>query len=372
MKTPERSMINVTKMELPDFTLYSNYLKKIWQTHWITNNGEYVQRLEKKLREYLKVKYLIVVANGTLALQLALKAIGVKGEVVTTPFTFPATTNVIMWEGAEPVFADIDPTTFTIDPVDVERKITKRTSAILAVHVYGNPCNVDQLQDVADRHNIPLLYDAAHCFGVEYRQKSILRYGDISTLSFHATKIFSTGEGGAIIVRNRKLYERIRLLRNFGIQSEEKVSLPGINAKMNELQAAIGLCNLDTIERSIQTCQRLYERYETAFKRNPSLIIQTRISSKHNYAYMPVCFESQAMRDAVYDALLRHHIKARKYFFPITSSFRYVQKLKQKPLRETDVRHAKSISGRVLCLPIYPSLPLKTVDRIIQIVTDAV
>ncbi|GAJ24082.1 unnamed protein product, partial [marine sediment metagenome] len=218
---------------LPKLEEYVKYLGKIWSTRWLTNGGEFVQLLEKKLEEYLRVKNLVLVTNGTVALQLALKAFELKGEVLTTPFTFAATTNVILWEGLTPVFADIDPETFNIDPNDVERKITEKTSAILAVHVYGNPCYVEELQQIASSYNLKLIYDAAHAFGVEYKKQSVLNYGGISTLSFHATKIFNTIEGGAIVVKDKELFEKLKLLRNHGIKSEEEVVLPGINAKMS-------------------------------------------------------------------------------------------------------------------------------------------
>ena len=359
-----KNIINVTRTELPPIKEYVKYLKKIWRLHWITNNGELVQKLEKKLEEYLKVKHLLLVTNGTLALQLAFKSLDLTGDVITTPFTFAATTNALLWERITPVFADIDSETYNLDPQDVEKKITKKTCAILAVHVYGNPCDVERLQGIADKYNLKLIYDAAHAFGVDYRKKSILNYGDISILSFHATKIFSTAEGGAMIVKDDKLYEKLKLLRNFGIKSEEKVVLAGINAKMNELQASLGLCNLKYINLKIQRSRRLYERYMKLLQNNLQLKFQKIVSSKHNYCYMPILFKNQKTRDLVYEKLIKNNIKPRKYFYPLTPNFEYFKKIYKKD----DFKNAADISRRVLCLPIYPSLQITQVDKIAGII----
>lgn len=360
----KKNIINVTRTELPPLAEYIKYLKKIWKLHWITNNGELVQLLEKKLEKHLKVTHVLLVANGTLALQLAFKALKLSGEVITTPFTFAATTNALLWEGLTPVFADIDSSNFNIDPIEVEKKITKKTSAILAVHVYGNPCQVEKLQKIADRYNLKLIYDAAHAFGIDYGKKSILTFGDISILSFHATKIFSTAEGGAIIVNDDKLYEELKLLRNFGIKSEEETVLAGINAKMNELQAALGLCNLKDIDNKITKSQKLYKRYMKLLQNNQNLEFQKIVSSRHNYCYMPVLFKDQKTRDFIYGKLIKNNIKPRKYFYPLTSDFSYMKKIH----KYDDLKNAANISGRVLCLPIYPSLLLSIVDKIARII----
>lgn len=359
-----KNIINVTRTELPPIKEYVKYLKRIWDLRWITNNGEMVQKLEKKLEKYLKVKHVLLVTNGTLALQLAFKTLELTGEVITTPFTFAATTNALLWEGLTPVFADIDLETFNLDPEDVEKKITKKTSAILAVHVYGNPCDVERLQTIADRYNIKMVYDAAHAFGVDYKKGSILNYGDISILSFHATKIFSTAEGGAIIVNNDKLYRKLKLMRNFGIKSEEEIVLSGINAKMNELQAALGLCNLKEIKGKIKKSEKLYNRYLTLLHKNSELKFQKIVSSKHNYCYMPVCFKDQKTRNYIYAKLIRNNIKPRKYFYPLTCDYGYMKKIYKKD----DYKNASDISGRILCLPIYPSLQISQVDKIAGII----
>ena len=318
-------MITVTKSDLPDLEEYIEYLKKIWASRWLTNNGEFVQLLERRLEEYLKVKNLGLVANGTLALQLALKALDIKGEVVTTPFTFAATTNVILWEGLTPVFADIDPETFNINPKDVEKKITDKTTAILAVHVYGNPCYVEELQEIADKYDLKLIYDAAHAFGVEYKNRSVLNYGDISTLSFHATKVFNTIEGGAIIIKDEELFEKLKLLINHGIKSEEEVVLPGINAKMNEFQAAMGVCNLENIDEKIQLRKKIYEHYIEELA-DTTVKFQKIIASNYNYIYMPLCFEDIKKRNEIYSDLIKNGIMPRKYFYPLTVDFDYLKR----------------------------------------------
>jgi dTDP-4-amino-4,6-dideoxygalactose transaminase len=364
----DKGMINVTRPDLPEIERYLEYLKKIWSSRWLTNNGEFVQLLEKRLEEYLGVKNLVLVSNGTVALQLALRVLKVKGEVITTPFTFAATTNVILWEGLTPVFADIDPETFNIDPKDVERKITEKTSAILAVHVYGNPCYVEELQEIAERHNLKLIYDAAHAFGVEYKNRSVLNWGDISTLSFHATKVFHTIEGGALVVKDEGLLEELKLLRNHGIKSEEEVVLPGINAKMNEFQAAMGLCNLEDIDERIQRRKRIYEHYKEGLSDIKGIKFQRIIASKYNYIYMPVCFENIRKRDEIYFELIKNGVKPRKYFFPLTVNFNYFKRKGVNLVGKYGLKEALKIADTVLCLPLYADLEIPIVDRIISII----
>ncbi len=361
-------MINVTKTDLPKREKFDKYLDEIWKTHWITNNGKFVQLLEKKLKNFLKVKNLTLVSNGTSGLQLVLKALDLEGEIITTPFTFPATTNAILWEGLTPIFADIDIETFNIDPKDVERKISNKTSAILAVHVYGNPCDVEKLEEIAKKYNLKLIFDAAHAFNVEYKNKSILEYGDASILSFHATKIFHTIEGGAIATRNKNILEKLKLLKNFGIKSDEEVLLPGINAKMNEFQAAMGLSNIPTIEKNTVKRMKIYQIYKTKLKNLKKIKFQKLTSSKYNCSYMPVVFENQKTRDKIYRKLITNNIKARKYFYPLTSSFDYVKK--NTPVYK--LNNAKQISDSVLCLPIYPELKLGELNSIIKIVNNSI
>lgn len=360
----------VTRPVLPELEKYVEYLKKIWATRWLTNEGKFVQQLESRLEEYLKAENLLLVSNGTLALHLALKALDLKGEVVTTPFTFPATTNVLLWEGLTPVFADIDSETYNIDPVDVERKITEKTSAILAVHTYGNPCYVEELQEIADKHNIKLIYDAAHAFGTEYKNQSVIKYGDISTLSFHATKIFNTIEGGAIYARDEKVVEKIRLMRNHGIKSEEEVQIVGTNAKMNEFQAIMGLCNLEEINEKIELRKEIYNHYKEGLADNGKIKFQKIIASKHNYSYMPICFESVEKRNEIHFELLKNGVFSRKYFYPLTTEAVYFKEKGQNLIKKYNLNRALDISNRILCLPLYPDLDLQVVENIIGIVSD--
>jgi dTDP-4-amino-4,6-dideoxygalactose transaminase len=359
-------MITSTKSDLPPLEEYVEYLKKIWAARWVTNDGECVQLLEKKLQEHLGTKNLVLVSNGTLALELALKALDIRGEVITTPFTFAATTNMIVWHGLTPVFADVNPETFNIDPAEAEKRITEKTRAILAVHVYGNPCYVEELQKIASKHGLKLIYDAAHAFGVEYKKQSVLNYGDASALSFHATKVYHTIEGGAITVKDGNLVEKLKLLRNHGIKSEEQVVIPGTNAKMNEFQAAMGLCNLKNIDRRIQQRKKIYEYYKE--KLSGHVKFQKIVASKYNYSYMPVCFDNTKKRDELYYELAKNEIKARKYFFPLTTNFDYFRKQGSNLAKTYKLKEALDISKRVLCLPIYPDLETKDVNRVIRII----
>lgn len=354
-------MINVTKTFLPDYNEYLRYINRIWKTNWITNNGKLVQKLEKELKRRLQVNNILMVSNGTLALQLTFKALSLKGEVITTPFTFAASTNSLIWEGLTPVFADIQPETYNIDPIDVEKKITSKTSAILAVHVYGNPCGIEELEKLAKKYKLKLIFDAAHAFGIKYKNKSILNYGDVSILSFHATKTFHTIEGGAIIARDTNIQKKINLLRNFGIKSEEKVLLPGINAKMNEFQAAMGLANLSTIKINERKRRKIYTTYVNELKQNKYIKFQKLNATQYNYSYMPILLKNKKTRDNIYTKLLRKKIKTRKYFFPLTSSFPYTKKDKTQKV-------AKNISNRILCLPIYQDLSIDQVKYISSIV----
>lgn len=360
-------MISVTRADLPPIEKYFEYLRKIWANHWLTNDGELVQLLGSRLKEYLGVKNLVLLSNGTVALQLALKVLDLKGEVITTPFTFAATTNALLWEGLTPVFADIDPKTYNIDPCKVEEKITDKTSAILAVHVYGNPCYVKQLQSIADRHNLKIIYDTAHAFGVEYEGEPITCFGDVSTLSFHATKVFNTIEGGAVVADDDVVVEKLKLMRNHGIKSETEVVLPGTNAKMNEFQAAMGLCNLDYVDESISLRKVLYERYVERLSSLP-VTFQKIVASKYNFSYMPVLFESPAERDSVYSFLIGRGIKPRKYFFPLTVNFDYFKKVGIDLVEKYGLANASEIADRILCLPLYPSLEVSKVDYVASLI----
>lgn len=356
-------MINVTKSDLPPIEDYIKYLDEIWSNKWLTNDGKFVQSLEKELEKYLKSQNILLMSNGTFALQIALKSLDIKGEVITTPFTFAATTNAILWENLTPVFSDIDPDTYNIDPNDIRKKITPKTCAILPVHVYGNSCYMDEIQEIADENEIKVIYDAAHAFGVEYKGKSVLDYGDMSILSFHATKIFNTIEGGAIAIKDCELLEKIKYMRNHGIKSEEEVVIPGTNAKMNEFQAAMGLCNLKDINEKIKQRKKIYNHYKEELDKIENVKFQKIISSKYNYAYMPLCFESINIRDKIYLELVKNGIKPRKYFYPLTVNFDYFKN--ENLVEKYDLKIALDIANRILCLPLYPDLESSQVDMIV-------
>ena len=361
-------MTHVTRPDLPELEAYIKYLQKIWKNRWLTNNGEFVRLLEKKLADYLKVKNIILTSDGSLGILLTLKALNLTGEVITTPFTFAASTNAIIWDDLKPVFADIDHQTFNIDPQDVERRITASTSAILAVHIFGNPCNVEKLQNIADKYKLKLIYDAAHCFGVEYNKNSILNFGDASILSFHATKVFHTIEGGGIVVEDEKIDKTIRLLRNHGIQSEKEVILPGLNAKMNEFQAAMGLCNLENIDEKIRQRNHIYHHYKKCLE-SSGIIFQKVIASKFNYGYMPILLRSQSERNWVNLELMKKNIYSRKYFYPLITAHDYIRKIS---VGIFPLKRAEEISNRILCLPLYPDLKIDKVEEIVDTIKNIV
>jgi len=281
---------------------------------------------------------------------------------------------VILWENCKPVFVDIDSETFNLNSKEIESAITDKTSAILAVHVYGNPCYVERLQNIATKYNLKLIYDAAHCFGVQYNGQSVLNYGDITTMSFHATKLYHSIEGGAVVTQDNELAEKLKLLRNFGIVSEEKVVLPGVNAKMNEFQAVMGLCNLEDIDERIIKRKQVYEHYQEKLADMPGISFQKIIASRYNYIYMPVCFENNQIRNKIYSDLLnKYNIKTRKYFYPLTADFDYFLDSKNNyTLNKNKLNIAHSVSDRILCLPLYTDLSIDTVDTIVRLIKEII
>lgn len=353
-------MIPVTKPYLPPQEEYSQYLTGIWERNWLTNNGPLVVKLEQDLREYLGVKHLFFVNNGTIAIQIALKALDVKGEVITTPFSYVATTSSIVWEQCTPRFADIEPISKTIDPKAVEALINPNTQAILATHVYGNPCDVAALEAISKKHNVPIIYDAAHAFGVHFKDTSVLNNGDISTLSFHATKLFHTIEGGAIITNNDELAERINYMRNFGHSSPTTFVGCGINAKSSEFNAAMGLCMLPKVSELVAKRKTLFERYNQLLADTPLVPLQVREGTEYNYAYYPIVFEDEAKLLQVVAALEAIDIVTRRYFFPSLNTLDYVN-YEPCPVSE-------DVSRRVLCLPFYPQLSFDEQDMVVQAV----
>lgn len=362
-------MINVTRTDLPALDRFIVRLKKIWENNWVTNDGELVRELEASLCSYLGVGQIALVSNGTQALHLAVKALRLRGSVITTPFTFAATTNVLVWEGLEPVFADINAGTLCIDPGDVRRKVREDTSAILGVHVFGNPCDIESLASIAREFGLALVFDAAHAFGVEHGGRSVYQYGDVSTASFHATKVYNTIEGGALFSPHPDVIRAAKNLRNHGIASEESVVLPGTNAKMSEVHAAAGLCNLEVIDEKIFARRILCETYRERLSGIEGLAFQKVTSSKHNYAYMPVLFRDRAVRDRVSTALLQSGVKARKYFYPLASEFSYMSG--RRGCDPTETPNAMDAAARILCLPLYPSLTEAELDMIVRVVGEA-
>jgi len=355
-------MIPVTKTWLPDKKKYLAYIDNIYQNNWVTNRGPLVRELEIRLAEYLGVKNVILVANGTMALETAYRLLKLKGDVITTPFSFVATTSSLVVNGLNPIFADIDPNTFNIDPNNVEHTITSKTSAIVATHVFGNACEVQQIDKIAKKYNLKVIYDAAHTFGIKYKNESLLNHGDISILSFHATKIFHTIEGGALIINDDALAEEARLLINFGIDGPDSVKALGINAKMNEFEAAMGLCMLDDIDLIIQKLQEIYEYYYIELK-DLVTFQQWNANATNNYSYCPVIFNSEKQRQKVESALLVESIFPRRYFTPSLDTLSYVS-------TKDKMEISQDISSRILCLPIYPTLDRKEQDKIIKIIKE--
>lgn len=355
-------MINVTQTFLPPIEEYTAYLERIWKSRWLTNRGELVRELEAKLIEYLGVKHLLAVSNGTIALQIAIKALGLTGEIITTPFSYVATVSSIVWEGCTPVFVDIDPDYLTIDETKIEEAITEKTSAILATHVYGNPCNVEAIAEIARKHNLKVIYDAAHCFGVKYKGESILNWGDISTLSFHATKLFHTGEGGAIVCNDDELAHKIFCSHNFGHDGPEGFLGLGINGKISELNAAMGLAVLPNLKRIIFSRHGTFRLYDdclnSAGLNRPSL----RGDVEYNYSYYPVIFQSEYDLLKVMKALNHHDVFPRRYFYPALNMLPYVER-HSAPVSE-------EISKRVLCLPVSDDLSSDQVRNIGKIICE--
>lgn len=357
-------MINVTKTYLPNIEKYHKYVNEIFKSGWLTNNGKFAKELQKRLEEYLGVKHLILVSNGTIALQIAYKALGIEGEVITTPFSFVATTSTLKWEGLTPIFVDIDKETFNIDYTKIEEAITEKTSGIVPVHVFGNGCEVEEINKIAKKYNLKVVYDAAHAFAVQYKGESVLNYGDISTVSFHSTKIFHTIEGGAIIVNNDELYEKINLMINFGISGPDNIECLGINAKMNEFEAAMGLCILDDVDQIIKKREKVYEYYRELL---PNLIQYQKKNKEctNNYAYFPVVFESEDILLNAIKKLNENGITPRRYFYPSLEKLPYID-------NKNGTNISDSISKRILCLPMYDSLEEIQIEKIVNIIKEAI
>ncbi len=362
--------INVTRSSMPEFSEYCEEIKDLWDTRWLTNMGSKHREFQRKLESYLQVKNIDLVTNGHMALEISMQALGLSGEVITTPFTFASTTHAIVRSGLSPVFCDINPQDFTIDVSKIEALITDKTTAIVPVHVYGNVCNVEAIEEIAQKYGLKVIYDAAHTFGVKYKDRGIGSYGDISCYSFHATKVFHTIEGGAVCFKDEKLKDLIGRLKDFGIYDEESVTEIGPNAKMNEFCAAMGLCNLRHIDDEIAKREKVVQRYRERLEHIEGVQlspIQKDVVS--NYAYFPVVFWEEAFgtgRDEVKQKLGDSNIGARKYFYPLTSSFACYE----GQYSENNLLVAKKISDRVLTLPLYADLSLEEVDQICDIIVS--
>lgn len=364
----ENKQITVTSPLMPDLSEFNELLKDIWNRKWITNNGYYHRELEKELCKYLKVPFISLFTNGTLPLITALQALRITGEVITTPYSFVATTHSLWWNGIKPVFVDIDLKTGNIDPDKIEAAITPRTTAIMPVHVYGRPCETIRIKEIADKYGLKVIYDAAHAFGVEVNGESILKAGDMSTLSFHATKVYNTVEGGALVVHDEETKKRIDYLKNFGFANETTVVAPGINSKMDEIRSAYGLINLKQVDSAIEARQKVSMKYCEALKDVEGVRLLDEISGvKHNYSYFPIFIDSEKFgitRDELYFKLKSKNILGRRYFYPLISEFSTYRGLESA--KHENLPNAHKMANSVICLPMHHNLTDKDVDLIIH------
>ena len=364
--------IHVTSPLLPPLTDFISYLLDIWDRKWLTNNGHYHQELEKKLCEYLGTEHLSLFTNGTMPLITALQAMRITGEVITTPYSFVATAHSILWNGLKPVFVDIEEKTCNINPALIESSITPATTAIMPVHVYGNPCNTQAIQDVADRYGLAVIYDSAHAFGVKVNGESILNFGDMSSLSFHATKTYNTLEGGALVVKDARTKKRIDYLKNFGFADEVTVVAPGINSKMDELRAAYGLLNLKLIDEAIEKRKQIADAYRERLREIKGISFFDDLPGvKHNYSYFPVFVDEKEFgmsRDALYQKLKDNGIFGRRYFYPLISDFPMYKGLPSSAPERLPV--ARKMAGGVICLPMYAGLGMEEVEMICGVLEE--
>lgn len=363
-----KDIITVTSPLLPNLDEFTDSLKEIWESKWITNNGQFHQKLEAALAEYLKVPYVSLFTNGTLPLLTALQALRITGEVITTPYSFVATTHALWWNGIKPVFVDIDPSTGNIDPKKIEAAITPRTTAILPVHVYGKPCDTEAIQAIADKYGLKVIYDAAHTFGVEVNGESLLNAGDMSTLSFHATKVFNTIEGGAMVMHDEKTKQRIDYLKNFGFANEIEVVGPGINSKMDEIRSAYGLLNLKQVDAAIAARQKVAVAYREALRNVDGISFWDDMPGvRHNYSYFPIFVDAEKYgmtRDELYMKMKDQGIWGRRYFYPLISEFSTYRGLESS--RPENLPNAHMMADTVICLPMHHALREEEINRIID------
>lgn len=361
-------IITVTSPLMPPLNEFTPYLEDIWKRKWLTNNGHYHQELEKALCEYLKVPYISLFTNGTLPLICALQAMRITGEVITTPYSFVATTHALWWNGIKPVFVDIDPATGNIDPDKIEAAITPKTTAIMPVHVYGQPCDIKRIQDIADTYGLKIIYDAAHAFGVEKEGESIINAGDMATLSFHATKVYSTIEGGAIVCHDAQTKQRIDYIKNFGFANETTVVAPGINGKLDEVRAAYGLLSLKYVDEAIQRRKQVAMSYKNALKDIPGIrYLNETPDVKHNYSYFPIFVNEKKYgisRDALYEKMKLSGVYGRRYFYPLISTFSTYRGLDSAS--RSNLPEAYKMADEVICLPMHHALSDNDVERVIN------
>lgn len=362
--------ITVTAPLLPDLEEFNALLKEIWDSKWITNNGSFHKQLEKELAEYLKVPYISLFTNGTLPLLTALQALRVTGEVITTPYSFVATTHSIWWNGCKPVFVDIDPATGNIDPDAIEAAITNKTTAIMPVHVYGKPCDTKRIQEIADKYGLKVIYDAAHAFGVEVNGESILNAGDMSTLSFHATKVYNTLEGGALVMHDAETKKRIDYLKNFGFAGETTVVAPGINSKVDEVRAAYGIINLRQVDAAIEARHQVAIKYREALRPVDGITFMDDMPGvKHNYSYFPIFIDAEKYgmtRDELYEKMRSHNVLGRRYFYPLISTFSTYRGLPSAAPENLPKAH--KMADSVICLPMHHELSAEDLNRVLQLI----
>ena len=362
--------ITVTSPLMPSLDDLNQYLQDIWQRKWITNNGYYHKELEKALCEYLDVPFVSLFTNGTLPLITALQALRITGEVITTPYSFVATTHSLWWNGIKPVFVDIDPTTGNLDPDKIEAAITPRTTAIMPVHVYGKPCETERIQEIADKYGLKVIYDAAHAFGVKVNGESVLNAGDMSTLSFHATKVYNTIEGGALVMHDEQTKKRIDYLKNFGFAGETEVVAPGINSKMDEMRAAYGLLNLKQVDAAIEVRRQVAVKYREALSNVDGITFFDDMPGvKHNYSYFPIFVDAEKYgmtRDELYFKMKEQDVLGRRYFYPLISTFSTYRGLDSA--KPENLPNAHKMADSVICLPMHHALSEEDVERVINIV----
>jgi len=366
----KKNQITVTSPLLPSLEEFTPMLQDIWDRKWLTNNGFYHQELEKALAEYLGVEFISLFTNGTLPLITALQAMRITGEVITAPYSFVATTHSIWWNGLTPVFVDVDPNSGNLDPKKIEEAITPKTTAIMPVHVYGNPCDIQAIQEIADRYGLAVIYDAAHAFNVKQNNKTILDSGDMSTLSFHATKTYNTIEGGALICKDARTKKRIDYLKNFGFAGETTVVAPGINSKMDEVRAAYGLCNLKHIDAAIEARKKVAIKYREALRNAPGIkLFNENPDVTYNYSYFPIFVNEKeygTSRDALYEKMKGHNILGRRYFYPLISTFGVYRGLSSSNPANLPV--ATKMANDVICLPMHAGLSDNDIERVLTLI----